>query len=128
MELDGCLPLLHGSQGCTAFALVLMVRHFRESIPLQTTATNGITTILGGLDNPEQALLAVMVHAHPKVTGICTTGLTGTRGEDFPSDLKIIRARRPELADLADTALVLASQPQTLPAACRKDGVRRSRR
>ncbi|KAF0118826.1 MAG: nitrogenase molybdenum-iron protein NifN [Rhodospirillaceae bacterium] len=108
MGLEGCLPLLHGSQGCTAFALVLMVRHFRESIPLQTTAMNEITTILGGLDTLEQALLTIRARAHPKVIGICTTGLTETRGEDFRGDLQIIRTRRPELAD---TALVLATTP-----------------
>ncbi|MBF0128758.1 MAG: nitrogenase iron-molybdenum cofactor biosynthesis protein NifN [Alphaproteobacteria bacterium] len=108
MGLDGCMPLLHGSQGCTAFALVLMVRHYRESIPLQTTAMNEVTTVLGGLDNLEQALVNIRERAHPKVIGILTTGLTETRGEDFPGDLRIIRERRPELAD---TALVLASTP-----------------
>ena len=44
LGIDRCLPLLHGSQGCTAFALVLMVRHFREAIPLQTTAMSEIST------------------------------------------------------------------------------------
>ena len=51
LGLDKCMPLMHGSQGCTAFGLVLFVRHFRETIPLQTTAMNEVTTILGGLDN-----------------------------------------------------------------------------
>ena len=43
LGIDRCLPLLHGSQGCTAFALVLMVRHFREAIPLQTTAMSELS-------------------------------------------------------------------------------------
>ena len=34
LGVDRCLPLFHGSQGCTAFGLVLLVRHFREAIPL----------------------------------------------------------------------------------------------
>ena len=54
MGMKGCLPMFHGSQGCTAFALVMMVRHFREAIPLQTTAMNEISTILGGRDWMEQ--------------------------------------------------------------------------
>jgi len=29
-----CIPMLHGSQGCTAFGKVFFVRHFREPIPL----------------------------------------------------------------------------------------------
>ncbi|MBP0587801.1 nitrogenase component 1, partial [Mycobacterium tuberculosis] len=30
------VPLFHGSQGCTSFALVLACRHFKETIPFQT--------------------------------------------------------------------------------------------
>jgi len=43
-----CMPVLHGSQGCTSFGLVLLVRHFREAIPLQTTAMSEVATVLGG--------------------------------------------------------------------------------
>jgi nitrogenase molybdenum-iron protein NifN len=42
------MPLLHGSQGCTSFGLVLFVRHFREAIPMQTTAMSEVATVLGG--------------------------------------------------------------------------------
>ncbi|TAN55658.1 MAG: nitrogenase iron-molybdenum cofactor biosynthesis protein NifN [Rhodospirillales bacterium] len=108
MGLDGCLPLLHGSQGCTAFGLVLLVRHYREGIPFQTTAMNEVTTIMGGLDNLEQAILNIASRAKPRIVGICSTGLVETRGEDIPSDLKLIRARHPELDG---TELVFASTP-----------------
>jgi len=100
MGLHGCMPVLHGSQGCTAFGLVLFVRHFREMIPLQTTAMNEVTTILGGIENIEQALLNIAQRAKPQVVGICSTGLTETKGEDIVGYLKLIRQRRPELADL----------------------------
>jgi nitrogenase molybdenum-iron protein NifN len=108
MGLDGCLPMLHGAQGCTAFGLVLLVRHFREAVPFQTTAMNEVTTILGGLDNLEQAILNIAERAHPKVIGICSNGLIEARGEDIAGDLKLIRGRHPELAD---TALIYASTP-----------------
>jgi nitrogenase molybdenum-iron protein alpha/beta subunit len=48
LGIKGALPLFHGSQGCTAFAKVMLVRHFREAIPLATTALTEIATILGG--------------------------------------------------------------------------------
>lgn len=32
LGVEGAVPLFHGSQGCTAFALVHLVRHFKESI------------------------------------------------------------------------------------------------
>jgi nitrogenase molybdenum-iron protein NifN len=98
MGIEGCMPLLHGSQGCTAFGLVLLVRHFREAIPFQTTAMNEITTILGGVENLEQACLNIYNRTKCKVIGVCTTGLTETRGEDLKGDLKLIRQRHPELA------------------------------
>lgn len=100
MGMANCMPLLHGSQGCTAFGLVLFVRHFREAIPLQTTAMNEVTTIMGGMDNIEQALLNIYKRAKPEIIGLCTTGLTETRSEDIHGDLKLIRKRNPELADL----------------------------
>ncbi len=101
MGIEGCLPMFHGAQGCTAFALVALVRHFREAIPLQTTAMNEITTILGGADNVEEALLTVARRAQPKVIGLLSTALTETRGEDMEGDLKAIRARQPELDGVA---------------------------
>ncbi len=108
MGMESCQPLFHGSQGCTAFGLVLLVRHFKEAIPFQTTAMNEITTILGGLDNVEQACVNVAKRAKPKLIGICSTGLTETRGEDVEPELKGFRARNPELEN---TALVYASTP-----------------
>ncbi|MGB0696086.1 MAG: nitrogenase iron-molybdenum cofactor biosynthesis protein NifN [Rhodospirillaceae bacterium] len=108
MGMQGSLPLFHGSQGCTAFALVMMVRHFKEAIPLQTTAMSEVSTILGGMENLEQALVNIRNRAHPKIIGVLTTGLTETRGEDFHGDLRMIRARNP---DLDDTAVVIVSTP-----------------
>jgi nitrogenase molybdenum-iron protein NifN len=100
LGVDRSLPLMHGSQGCTAFGLVIFVRHFKETIPLQTTAMSEVTTILGGLENIEQAILNICKRAKPDVIGLCTTGLTETRGDDVAGFLKLMHARHPELADL----------------------------
>ncbi len=96
LGMDRCLPLLHGSQGCTAFALVLLVRHFREAIPLQTTAMNELTTILGGMDNVEEALGTIFQRAGPRLIGLISTALTETRGEDMVADLRAMRSRHPD--------------------------------
>ncbi|HXW65009.1 MAG TPA: nitrogenase iron-molybdenum cofactor biosynthesis protein NifN [Burkholderiaceae bacterium] len=108
LGLDSCMPVMHGSQGCTSFGLVLLVRHFKESIPLQTTAMNEVTTILGGMENLEQALLNIRKRANPRVIAICSTGLTETKGDDVVGYLELIRQRQPELAD---TAIVYVSTP-----------------
>lgn len=103
------IPLFHGSQGCTAFALVLMVRHYKETIPIQTTAMNEVSTILGGADHMEEALLNLKSRVKPRLIGVCTTALVETRGEDFAGDLALIRKRRAE--ELAGTEVVFASTP-----------------
>lgn len=46
LGLRNSLPMLHGAQGCTAFGKVFLVRHFREPIPLQTTAMDQIATVM----------------------------------------------------------------------------------
>ncbi len=108
LGIDRCLPALHGSQGCTAFGLVLFVRHFRENIPLQTTAMNEATTILGGMDNIEQAIMNIWNRAKPDIIGIASTGLTETKGDDVDGYIKLIRQKHPELADMA---IVYVSTP-----------------
>jgi len=109
LGVDRGIPLFHGSQGCTAFALVLLVRHFKEAIPLQTTALGEIETILGGIDNLEAGIRTIATKSKPAVLGVCPTGLTDTRSEDMAADLRQITARLGE--DLGDTLLVHAPAP-----------------
>ena len=97
LGMDRCLPLMHGAQGCTSFGLVLLVRHFRETIPLQTTAMSEVTTILGGLENVREAILNIVNRAHPRIIGICTTGTTEVKGDDLTGFLTLIRQLHPEL-------------------------------
>ena len=108
LGLKGMIPLLHGSQGCTAFAKVILVRHFREAIPLSTTAMTEVSTILGGEDNVEQAILTLVEKVEPEIIGLCTTGLTETRGDDMDGILKDFRKSHPELKELP---IVLVSSP-----------------
>ena len=108
MGLNNCMPTLHGSQGCTSFGLVLFVRHFREMIPMQTTAMNEVTTILGGMENIEQAVMNIWQRANPAVIGLASTGLTETKGDDVDAYIKLIRAKHPEIAE---TSIIYVSTP-----------------
>ncbi len=100
MGLRGAMPLLHGSQGCTSFGLVLFVRHFKEAIPLQTTAMSEVATVLGGYENVEQAILNIHKRAKPEIIGICSTGVTETKGDDVEGFIKLVRENHPEVRDL----------------------------
>jgi nitrogenase molybdenum-iron protein NifN len=101
MGIEGSMPLLHGAQGCTSFGLVLFVRHFREAIPMQTTAMSEVATVLGGFDNVEQAIVNIASRANPGLIGICTTGVAEIKGDDMKGFLKLIRANHPELGHIA---------------------------
>jgi Nitrogenase molybdenum-iron protein, alpha and beta chains len=100
LGIDNCLPLFHGSQGCTAFGLVLLVRHFREAIPLQTTAMDQVSTILGGYENLEEAIRNIEERMKPALIGVCTTGVTETKGEDMEGAYATFRHRNPKLNNL----------------------------
>jgi nitrogenase molybdenum-iron protein NifN len=80
---------------------VLFVRHFREAIPLQTTAMSEVATVLGGFDNVEQAILNIASRTKPGLIGICTTGVSETKGDDLNGFLKIVRKNHPELDAIA---------------------------
>ena len=108
MGMRGAMPLLHGSQGCTSFGLVLFVRHFREAIPMQTTAMSEVATVLGGFENVEQAVLNIVKKTNPELIGICTTGVTEIKGDDLAGFVTQIRQRHPELASVT---LVQVSTP-----------------
>jgi len=108
MGLRAAMPLLHGSQGCTSFGLTLFVRHFKEAVPLQTTAMSEVATVLGGYENVEQAILNIHKRTKPEIIGICSTGVTETKGDDVEGFLRLIRDKHPELANFP---LVYVSTP-----------------
>ncbi|MBH8572634.1 nitrogenase iron-molybdenum cofactor biosynthesis protein NifN [Nostocaceae cyanobacterium CENA369] len=108
LGVKGMMPLLHGSQGCTALTKAVLVQHFGQTIPLSTTAMTEVATILGGEERVEQAILTLVQTSKPEIIGLCTTGLVETRGDDMERFVKEIRHRHPELDYLP---IVLVSTP-----------------
>jgi len=107
LGVQGAIPLFHGSQGCTAFAKVLLVGHFQEAIPLATTAMAEVSTILGGDSNVDMGLMTVIEKTQPQLVGLFTTALTETRGDDMPGILQQFHQTHPEI----HTPIALASTP-----------------
>ncbi len=99
LGINRTMPLMHGSQGCTAFAKVLAVGHFREPIPLQTTAMDQVSTVMGCDESVVEALATIFTKNKPQLIGLMTTGLTETQGSDIRRAVKMFRSAHPEFGD-----------------------------
>ncbi|MBF0382408.1 MAG: nitrogenase iron-molybdenum cofactor biosynthesis protein NifN [Magnetococcales bacterium] len=95
--IEKSIPMLHGSQGCSAFSKVFFVRHFREPIPLQTTAMDQISTVMGGDENIIKGLKTLCEAKKAQVIGLVTTGLTEVQGADIHRVVEQFKAQYPEL-------------------------------
>ncbi len=96
-----CMPLEHGARGCTSFNKLFFMRHFNEPIPLQTTAMDQTTTVLGSDDNVVEALATICAKNAPRVIGLVTTGLSEMQGADVPRTVQEFRKRHPECAGVS---------------------------
>ena len=101
LGFNHAIPMLHGSQGCTAFAKVFFVRHFREPIPLQTTAMDQGSSVMGADENVVEGIKNIAEKSRPSLITVLTTGLAETQGADVQRNLREFREKYPEYADVA---------------------------
>ncbi|WP_369855649.1 nitrogenase iron-molybdenum cofactor biosynthesis protein NifN [Candidatus Thalassolituus haligoni] len=99
------VPLMHGSQGCTAFAKVFFVRHFREPVPLQTTAMDQVSSVMGADGNIVEALKVICEKSAPALIGLVTTGLAETQGADIKRAVGEFRRQYPQFVSTAVMAV-----------------------
>ncbi|HXU92694.1 MAG TPA: nitrogenase iron-molybdenum cofactor biosynthesis protein NifN [Gallionella sp.] len=100
LGINRAIPMLHGSQGCTAFGKVYFVRHFREPIPLQTTAMDQVSTVMSADENVILGLATICEKSKPAMIGLPTTGLSETQGTDIKRLVKEFYAAHPEFAHI----------------------------
>ncbi|OSM04020.1 nitrogenase iron-molybdenum cofactor biosynthesis protein NifN [Magnetofaba australis] len=98
LGLSKAIPMLHGSQGCTAFAKVFFVRHFREPIPLQTTAMDQVSTVMGADENIHEGLGVLAKAGKARLITLLSTGLSECQGADIHRVVKDFREQNPDLA------------------------------
>jgi nitrogenase molybdenum-iron protein NifN len=82
--VQGCIPFLHGSQGCATYIRRYLISHFREPIDVASSNFHEESAIYGGSDNLRNGLNNVIKQYEPQVVGIATTCLAETIGEDMP--------------------------------------------
>ena len=108
LGVNGLLALLHGSQGCSSFIRLQLSRHYKEPIPLNSTALLEDSVIFGGWEHLKKGIAMAADKYKPQIIGVMSTGLTETFGDDMVSALASLRSDRPDLNDLP---VVLASTP-----------------
>jgi nitrogenase molybdenum-iron protein NifN len=80
--LRGCVPLVHGSQGCATYIRRYLISHFREPMDVASTSFTESSTVFGGRSNLREAVANLASQYRPEVIGVCTTCLAETIGED----------------------------------------------
>ena len=84
LGVDGCMPLMHGGQGCTSLTKVFFTRHFCEPIAIQTSAvTDAIAVLDGGDYSIVESVKNITKKVTPSLIGLHTTGLAETKGDDI---------------------------------------------
>jgi nitrogenase molybdenum-iron protein NifN len=92
--IEGCIPLIHGSQGCATYIRRYGISHFREPIDIGSSNFVESTAIFGGRDNLFTALDNVSRSYRPAAIGVTSTCLSETIGENVPLYLKQYEAER----------------------------------
>lgn len=86
--VEGCVPLIHGSQGCATYVRRYIISHFKEPMDIASSNFSEEATIFGGGQNLVRALENVKKQYKPSVIGISTTCLSETIGDDVDGVLK----------------------------------------
>ncbi|MGL1904281.1 MAG: hypothetical protein OCC49_19260 [Fibrobacterales bacterium] len=79
----GCVPLIHGSQGCATYIRRYMISHYKEPVDIASSNFSEDSTIFGGDVHMEQALDNIVHAYNPEVVGIASTCLSETIGDDI---------------------------------------------
>jgi len=80
--IEGCVPFLHGSQGCATYMRRYIISHFNEPIDIASSSLGEKHAVYGGGANLKLGLQNVIKKYHPQLIGVATTCLTETIGDD----------------------------------------------
>jgi nitrogenase molybdenum-iron protein NifN len=90
--VEGAVPFLHGSQGCSTYIRRYMISHFKEPLDIASSNFSEATAIFGGEANLREGLANVTRQYAPRLIGIASTCLAETIGDDVTFYLRKIRA------------------------------------
>lgn len=94
--VQGCIPFLHGSQGCSTYIRRYLISHFREPIDIASSNFHEESAIFGGSSNFTQGVLNITRQYKPQLIGAATTCLAETIGENMPQLLRDLKDKHGE--------------------------------
>ena len=80
--IKGCVPMIHGSQGCATYIRRYMISHYKEPVDIASSNFSEETTIFGGNKNFNASIDNIIKQYQPEVIGIASACLSETIGED----------------------------------------------
>jgi nitrogenase molybdenum-iron protein NifN len=106
--IEGCVPFLHGSQGCATYMRRYIISHYNEPIDIASSSLGEKHAVYGGGPNLKLGLNNVAQKYRPKLVGLATTCLTETIGDDVKM---LLGEYRQEFADETTPDIVSVSTP-----------------
>ncbi len=106
--IHNCMPITHGSQGCSSYLRMMLARHYREPTLAATSSFTEDSVVFGGRNNLKEAVDNVINIYHPDVLAINTTCSSETIGDDVNSFMGEIKEE--EFFD-PNVRVVIASTP-----------------
>jgi nitrogenase molybdenum-cofactor synthesis protein NifE len=87
------LPIIHGAQGCTFLAKVLLTKHFREPIALAGTKLFAGDVVMGSDERLEKTVTEFIEKNGPDVIAVLTSGLSEAKGDDVSASVSGMKRR-----------------------------------
>lgn len=106
--IRGCIPMIHGSQGCATYIRRYLISHYKEPVDIASSNFSEESTIFGGNKNFNEGIDNIIKQYQPEVIGIASACLSETIGEDIQG---LIHEYRSINADKPLPAFVHASTP-----------------
>lgn len=85
LGFEGCLPFIHGSQGCTAYFRNNLSRHYREPIAAVSDSMTEDAAVFGGQANLIEGLKNAYTLYKPELMAVFTTCMAEVIGDDIKS-------------------------------------------
>ncbi len=97
--VDGALPLIHGAQGCSFLQKVLLTKHFREPIALQSTKLTTSEVVMGSEEKLLSSVEGIFSGPQrPALLAVLTSGLSEVKGDDLEHVMKMAGGMKTEQA------------------------------